>query len=352
MNKIKLGITIGDINGVGPEVIIKALANHKMRELCIPVIYGSTKVLSYHKNIVENNDFSFISVSSAQKAIPKKINVVNCWDENVNISLGQVTEEGGKFAYIALDRAVEDLKNKNIDALVTAPIHKKAMKMANFPHPGHTEFLTKELGQGESLMIMASEELKVGLVTGHIPIREVADRITKELVQRKLSLFQKALIQDFGIEKPRIAILGLNPHAGDQGTIGKEDEEIIRPIIIAQKKAGHIVMGPYSADGFFGRGSYRKFDGVLAMYHDQGLIPFKSISFGMGVNVTSGLPVVRTSPDHGVAFDVAGRNVANEDSMRSAIFTAIDIYRNRKNFYEMGKNKLNKKPEPSEEVIE
>jgi 4-hydroxythreonine-4-phosphate dehydrogenase len=352
MKKIKIGITIGDFNGVGPEVIIKSLANVQMLDLCTPIIYGSSKVLSYHKNIVDNADFSFISTRSAENASARKINVVNCWDENVNINLGQITEEGGKFAYIALDRAIEDLKKNRIDALVTGPIHKKAMKLANFPFVGHTEYLTKEADQSDSLMILASEELKVGVVTGHIPLSQVSEKITKERLDKTLTLFLKSLEQDFAIQKPKIAVLGLNPHAGDEGLIGKEEEEIIRPAIIGHKKAGNLVMGPYSADGFFGQSMHRKFDGVLAMYHDQGLIPFKSFSFGMGVNVTAGLSFVRTSPDHGVAFDVAGKNIANAESMRQAIYTAIDIFKNRNNYLEMRENSLAKKPEPSEEVKE
>ena len=349
MEKVKIGITIGDINGIGPEVIIKALSHPKMREICVPIIYGSAKAMSYHKNTIKGADFSFISTSSPKTAAKHKINVINCWDETVNISLGKMTEECGKYAYIALDRAVEDLKNGALDALVTGPINKKAMKEANFPHNGHTEYLTEKAGQKSSLMILANDNLRVATVTGHIPVKSVASTISKELVEQKLNHFHRSLQKDFGLDKPRIAVLGLNPHAGDDGVLGDEEDQVIRPIIIAAKKNGQLVMGPYSADGFFGNQMHLKVDGVLAMYHDQGLIPFKTISFGNGVNITAGLPFVRTSPDHGVAYDIAGMNKANEESMRSAIFAAIDIIRNRKQFKILQEEKT-KKPKPSEEV--
>lgn len=350
MQKIKTGITIGDINGIGLEVIIKALDEEKLLNYCTPVIYGSSKVVSYHKNIVEHVDFSFNSIYSADKANYRKVNVLNCWQDDVNITLGRITEDGGKYAHIAMDRAVRDLKAGLIDVLVTAPINKEAMKMTGFPYAGHTEFLEKHLGNGESLMMMVSGNLKIALVTGHLALRDVADQITKETVEHKLKLLIRSLNMDFGLEKPTIAVLGLNPHASDGGLMGTEEEEIIRPVIIEAKKNGHLVMGPYAADGFFGSSMYKKFDAILAMYHDQGLIPFKSIAFHDGVNFTAGLEFVRTSPDHGTAFDRAGKNEADPSSFRAALFLAIDVWRNRKDHKEMYADVMEKVPKPSEEM--
>ena len=340
-DKVRVGITIGDINGIGPEVIIKALNNDHVTAHCVPVIYGSSKVVSYHKNVVKKDEFSFTSVQSAERLNYNKVNVLNCWDETVNISLGMPTEEGGKCAHIALDRATRDLKEGLIDVLVTAPINKEAMQKASFQAPGHTEYLAKELG-GEVLMIMVSEAFKVGLVTAHIPISEVAQNITKDNVINAMNRFIETLRIDFGIERPSIAVLGLNPHASDNGLMGTEEREVLKPVILEFKKAGHIVMGPYSSDGFFGSGLYKKFDGVMAMYHDQALIPFKSLSFGEGVNYTAGLPYIRTSPDHGTGYDIVGTNQANESSFRKALFLAIDLFRERTEYEEAMKNRLQK----------
>ena len=351
-DKVRVGITIGDINGIGPEVIIKTLNNRKVVEHCVPVIYGSSKVVSYHKNVVKVNDFSFHSINNAQRLHYKKVNVLNCWDETVNISLGKATEEGGKCAHIALDRATRDLKEGLIDVLVTAPINKHAMQLANFEEPGHTEYLAKTLG-GKAMMIMVSDIFRIGLVTGHIPLSEVAGQITKENVGLALERLLKTLREDFGIGKPSVAVLGLNPHASDQGLLGKEEEEVLRPLIIEMKKAGHLIMGPYSSDGFFGSGLYKKFDGVLAMYHDQALIPFKSLSFGDGVNYTAGLPYIRTSPDHGTGYDITGANLANEQSFRRALYLAIDLYKERRDYEETRANSLSeskKEPKSSEDV--
>lgn len=347
MQKVKLGITIGDINGVGPEVIIKALSNPSVSEMFTPVIYGSSKVLSYHKNIVKTN-FSFSYADNADRLSSHKINCINCWNDQVDINIGQSNEAGGKYAYIALDRAVNDLKEGKIDGLVTAPINKKTMSLANFPYPGHTEFLTETFKVKNSLMMMCSEDLKIALVSNHLPINQVAEAVTKEKIQEKLNTLHVALKRDFGIEKPTIAVLGLNPHAGDGGLIGMEEEEIIRPVIIEAKKKGMVVMGPYPADGFFGSSQFNKFDAILAMYHDQGLIPFKALTFGSGVNFTAGLPHVRTSPDHGTAYDIAGQNVADPSSMRSAIFTALDLVRNRKQYQEDHSNALRSKEKEGE----
>ncbi len=328
---MKIGITIGDINGVGIEVILKALSNDKMLEMFTPVIYGSAKAVSYYKNIV-NSDIHFVSNKDPQRASRNKINVVNCWDDTVNISVGQATKESGKFAHIALDRAVQDLKDHKIDALVTAPINKNAMDPDRFPYAGHTEYLTKSFDVSHSLMFMVSEDLRIGVATNHIPVKEISEQFTKELLKKKINIMELSLKRDFGIEKPTIAILGMNPHASDGGKLGNEEGEIIRPVIIEMKKGGRLVMGPFPADGFFGSGQYKKFDGILACYHDQGLIPFKTLSFGSGVNYTAGLPIVRTSPDHGTAYDIAGKNEADESSIRNAMYLAIDIVKNRKIF--------------------
>ena len=353
---MKIGITIGDVNGVGPEVIIKVLSNEHFVTKFTPIIYGSSKVMSYHKNIVKDSEINFFNISSADRASRDKINVINCWDENVNISLGKATEDGGKYAYLALDKAVQDLKAGLIDALVTAPINKEAMSMAQFPYPGHTEYIEHTIG-GKSLMMMVGERLRVGLVTNHLPVSEVAHKITKSQIMEKLRLLNDSLIRDFGIDKPLIAVLGLNPHAGDNGTIGKEEEEFIRPAIIEAKKSGMNVAGPYSADGFFGSSQFTKFDGILAMYHDQGLIPFKALTFGTGVNFTAGLDKIRTSPDHGTAYDLAGKNEADETSIRSAIYMAIEVYKHRTEYVDLRKNSLKKKEkrtyaEEEDEILE
>lgn len=328
---MKIGITIGDINGVGIEVIIKALSNERMLNLFTPIIYGSSKAVSYYKNIVQS-DIHFVSNKNPERASRNKINVVNCWEDVVNISVGQATPESGKYAHIALDRAVQDLKDHKIDALVTGPINKNAMDAERFPYAGHTEYLTKTFDVSQSLMFMIAEDLRIGVATNHIPVKEISDHFNKDVLKKKINIMEKSLKKDFGIEKPTIAVLGLNPHASDGGKLGKEEEEIIRPVIIEMKKGGRLVMGPFPADGFFGSGQYKKFDGVLACYHDQGLIPFKTLSFGQGVNYTAGLPIVRTSPDHGTAYDIAGKNVADERSIRNAMYLAIDIVNNRKIF--------------------
>ncbi|MBK7872462.1 MAG: 4-hydroxythreonine-4-phosphate dehydrogenase PdxA [Saprospiraceae bacterium] len=349
MEKLKIGISVGDINGIGLEVILKTVSIKKILDYCVPVIYGSSKVVSYHKNIV-NIDFQFNSTRSAQHLQDDKVNIVNCWNDNVNITLGKPTETGGAYAYKALEEAVKELQHGLIDALVTAPINKHAMQMANFPFPGHTEYLTQELGEGKkSLMLMVSETLKVGLVTNHLPIREVAEAITKELILEKIQILNESLKVDFGIERPTIAILGLNPHAGDEGVLGNEEEELIRPAIVAAKEQGILAMGPFPADGLFGSGQYKKFDAILAMYHDQGLVPFKALSFGSGVNFTAGLGYVRSSPDHGTAYDIAGQNQADPASFREALFLALDVARNRRDYAAAHANPLVRREHKREE---
>jgi 4-hydroxythreonine-4-phosphate dehydrogenase len=349
MQKVRVGITIGDINGVGPEVIIKSLQTQEMLEFCTPMIYGSSKVVSYHKNIVQAEEFVYQSLQTAERPNLKKVNVINCWEEAVNINLGRATEESGKYAYIALDRAVRDLKDGLIDVLVTGPVNKHAMRLANFPSTGHTDYLEEQF-PGKSLMVMVSDMMKIGLVTDHIPVGQIAQRVTHESIKQKLEIYIKCLQVDFGIERPTIAVLGLNPHASDQGTIGTEDDEVVAPTVLEFKKNGNLVMGPYSADGFFGSGMYRKFDGILAMYHDQGLIPFKALSFGFGVNFTAGLNIVRTSPDHGTAYDLAGKNEADPGSMRQAIYTAIDTFKKRDEYRTLREHAIRKEPKPSESL--
>jgi 4-hydroxythreonine-4-phosphate dehydrogenase len=303
--------------------------------------------MSYHKNIVKESNIQFNHISDTSKAIAQKVNVLNCWEENVNINLGKVNEDGGKYAKMAIEKAGEDLKNKQIDALVTAPIHKAAMKQAGFKFTGHTEYFESLFGSN-GLMLMVSDDLRIGLATNHVPLADVADKITKELINKKIKVFEETLRIDFGIDKPNIAILGLNPHAGDEGTLGEQEEKIIRPAIIELKKQGLLVAGPFSADGFFGAGTFKKFDGILAMYHDQGLVALKALSFGDGVNFTAGLNSIRTSPDHGTAMDIAGLNIADASSFRKAIYLALDAAKHRKEYFDSRANALTKKIRPSD----
>ena len=349
MEKLKIGITIGDMNGIGIEVILKALDHPAMLDLCVPVVYGSSKMVAYHKNIIKYNDFHFHSINNVERAHTAKVNVLNCWEETVNIELGSVTENGGTYAKRSLEAAVNDLKYGMIDALVTAPIHKKAMQLSHFGYPGHTEYLTKRFG-GKNLMLMVNEGLRIGLVTNHLPLKEVPQQITKERVGEKIRTLHKTLQMDFGIERPLIAVLGLNPHAGDDGVLGSEEDEIIRPAIVEAKKKGILVMGPFAADGLFGSGKYRKFDGILAMYHDQGLVPFKALSFGNGVNYSAGLGYIRTSPDHGTGMDIAGKNAADPSSFRRALYTALDIVRHRRTYLEFRDNPVAKQVIPTEDA--
>jgi len=350
--KIKIGITIGDINGIGPEVIIKALSNPRITNYFIPIIYGSAKVMAYHKNIVKDANFSFVSIKHADNAAHNKINVFNVWDETSNIELGQATKDGGRFAMMALEQAVKDAKEGLIQAIVTAPINKNAMKLANFDHVGHTEYLAKEFEAIETAMTMVSDTTIISLASNHIPVSEVGNALDKKKILRKLKVLTKSLKQDFGFEKPKIAVLGVNPHAGDDGVIGDDEEKYIKPAIKEAKNNSVLAAGPYPADGFFGNGEFKKFDAILAMYHDQGLIPFKLLSFGAGVNFTAGLPVIRTSPDHGTAYGIAGKDMANADSMRKAIFLAKDLYINRIRSMKDGKDPLKKSPKRQEEIQE
>ncbi len=339
-DKIRLGITHGDINGIGYEIIFKVLSDIRMFDMCTPIVYGSSKVAAYHRKTLNISNFSLNNIKTAEEAHPKRANIINCVDDNVRVELGKATKMGGEAAYSALCKAVSDLKENKIDVLVTAPIHKKNIQSEDFKFPGHTEYLEDEFGNGGSLMLLISDVLKVGVVTGHIPLTDVSKSITKEKIVAKLKILNKSLKEDFTIRKPRIAVLGLNPHAGDDGLIGQEEQDIIIPAIEEAKNKGIMALGPYPADGLFGSNNLSKFDAILAMYHDQGLIPFKTISFSSGVNFTAGLPIIRTSPDHGTAFEIAGQGTADEESFRQAVYSAIDIFKNRNSNEELSKNPL------------
>jgi 4-hydroxythreonine-4-phosphate dehydrogenase len=328
-NKPRIGITIGDINGIGPEVTIKALADHRILSLVTPVVYGSGKIISFYKKLLNIEEFNYSQVRGKGQFAPKSINVVNCVDESVEITPGKASRETGKAALGALRQASDDLKEGLLDALVTGPIDKQSIHSDEFPFKGHTEFLTQHFNASESLMFMVSDSLRIGLVTEHVPLAEVSALITKEKIASKLMIMEASLRKDFGITKPKIAVLGLNPHAGDNGLIGAEDDQVIKPVVNDFRNKGKLVFGPFPPDGFFGTAQYQKYDGILAMYHDQGLIPFKSIAFESGVNFTAGLSVVRTSPDHGTAYAIAGKNQANEGSMREAIYRSAEIFRHR-----------------------
>ncbi len=338
--KIKLGISIGDLNGIGCEVALKAFQDARMLDFCTPVLFASNKTISHQKQQL-GLEFNFHGVHSAEKALDGKINVVNVWKEAPKIEFGKATEEGGKYAIRSLRAAVAALKNNEIDVLVTAPINKNNIQAEDFNFPGHTDYLAKEL-EGESLMFMVTNELRVGLLTDHIAVKDVANAITTKLINDKVATLSKSLQMDFGIRKPKIALLGINPHSGDNGTIGQEDEKILKPVIQELFDKGNLVYGPYSADSFFGSNSHQNFDAILAAYHDQGLIPFKTLSFGKGVNFTAGLSKVRTSPDHGTAYEIAGQGKADESSFKEAVFTALHIYKNRKEYVALTKNPLKK----------
>ncbi|MCI1683343.1 MAG: 4-hydroxythreonine-4-phosphate dehydrogenase PdxA [Bacteroides sp.] len=328
-NKIKIGITHGDINGVGYEVILKTFADANMLDLCTPIVYGSPKVAAYHRKSLDIPT-NFSIVNSASEASHNRLNVVNCINEEVKVEFSKADPEAGKAAFDALEKAVEEYRAGLIDAIVTAPINKHTIQSEGFTFPGHTEYLEDKLGDGsKSLMILLKNDFRVALVTGHIPVSQIASTITKELIQEKLAIFNRSLKQDFGIGAPRIAVLALNPHAGDEGLLGDEEEKIIIPALKEMAEKGILCYGPYPADGFMGSGNFTRFDGVLAMYHDQGLAPFKALAMDEGVNFTAGLPVIRTSPAHGTAYDIAGKGVANEDSFRQAVYVAIDVFRNR-----------------------
>ncbi len=340
MHKVNIGISIGDINGIGPEVVIKTLADDRLLKYCNPVIFASSGIINFYKNPSGKPQFKFNQTQSAEKLNNKTVNLVNILDGKAKIEPGQVTEEAGEIALKSLDATLSALKEGHIDAMVTAPLNKHNVNTEDHHFTGHTEYITKFFEAEESLMFLVSEKIRVGLATNHLPLQEVAAKLNSDVIYEKLKIMNESLKRDFLIHKPKIAVLGLNPHAGDNQLLGNEETEIIMPAISKAKEDGMFIVGPFAADGFFGSGAFAKFDAILAMYHDQGLIPFKSFSFSKGVNFTAGLPIVRTSPDHGTAYDIATRNQANESSFREAIFSAMDIVRNRRAYDEMTANPL------------
>lgn len=337
--RIIVGISVGDLNGIGGEVILKTFEDSRMLEFCTPVIFASVKLMSFYKKTF-NSEVNFYGIDSIKDVVHKKVNVLNVWKEPVDVSLGEESPKAGEYAVKSLKAAVKALKEKAIDVLVTAPINKSNVQSKTFNFPGHTDYLAQEL-DGKSLMLMISNGLRVGLLTDHVPVKDIASTITPELIQDKINTVYDTLVKDFSVTKPKIAVLGINPHTGDHGVIGKEDDEVLRPTLEKLRESGKIILGPYSADSFFGSGNYKNFDAIIASYHDQGLIPFKTLSFGRGVNFTAGLNRIRTSPDHGTAYEVAGKNEASEDSFKEAVFAAISIYRNRREYKKYTKNPLN-----------
>ena len=336
---VRVGISVGDLNGIGIEIILKTLEDKRILSLCTPIIFGSSRTISYHKKTINSN--IPIQVTRFDKVIvDEKINVINVWNEELPFQIGTPTDVSGQYAFKSLRAATNSLKNKQVDFLLTAPVNKRNIQIDGFNFTGHTGYLENQLKQ-EALMILVSETLRVGLVTEHLPLSEVSKNITQDLLAKKIDIMYRTLQQDFAVTRPKIAVLGLNPHCGDGGITGDEDEVIIRPVLQKMQGEGRIIYGPYAADGFFGAENYTNFDAVLAMYHDQGLIPFKMLSFGRGVNFTAGLSGIRTSPDHGTAFDIAGKNKANPSSFRQALFTGIDIFRNRLLHKEVTQNPLN-----------
>ncbi len=340
--KIRVGISIGDLNGIGSEVVLKTFEDSRMLDFCTPVIFASVKILSFLKkkyNIKSN----LHGIDKTSQILDSKINVLNVWKEPVDLNFGTEDQKIGSYAIKSLQAATEALKNDEIDILVTAPINKHSIQSDEFKFPGHTDYLDQEL-EGNSLMFMITDTLKVGLLTDHVAVKDIAETITPELIEEKVTTIYNSLKQDFGISKPKIAVLGINPHSGDNGVIGKEDEEVLKPTIKKINESGKLVYGPYAADSFFGSNTYKAFDAIVASYHDQGLIPFKTLSFGKGVNYTAGLNKVRTSPDHGTAFEIAGKNQADPGSFKEAVFSALSIFKNRNEYAEITKNPLKKQP--------
>jgi 4-hydroxythreonine-4-phosphate dehydrogenase len=343
--QVKVGITHGDTNGIGYEIILKTLADERLMELCTPVVYGSVKVAQHHSRKMELDTVPFTVIDDAAAISAGKPNLINCVTNDINVEFGVLSHVAGNAALQSLEAAVADLKAGHIDVLLTAPINKHAMQSAGFKYPGHTEYLEQQLSEHtphKSLMMLVCEHLRIAPLTGHAPLNEVAERITIPRILDKLTLFDAELVRNFTIRKPRIAVLSLNPHAGDHGLLGSEEDEVIIPAIAEAERLNLLVFGPYAADGFFGSGLYRKFDGVLAMYHDQGLIPFKMIAADEGVNFTAGLSAIRTSPAHGTAFDIAGQGIASENSFRKALFMALDLHKYREMYREMTENPLRK----------
>lgn len=345
---MKIGFTLGDVNGIGPEVVLKALEDKRMLGICTPIIYGSNRIVSFYKKMCNLEGLSYTTAQTAEQVNAKAVNVINCIQQEVMILPGQENEAGAQAALISLEAATEDLLAGKIDALVTAPINKHNLQSIGFAYPGHTEYFEAKAGTKDGLMLLMQGDLRVGLITGHVPVKDVAQQLSSALILKKIELVHHALKQDFASTSPKIAVLGLNPHAGDGGALGAEETQVIIPAIKMAQDKKIFVTGPFSADGFFGSGQYQYFDAVLAMYHDQGLVGFKSLSFGNGVNYTAGLPFIRTSPDHGTAYDIAGKNQANPESLLQATFTAIDIVRSRREYLEASKNPLKRTEVASE----
>jgi 4-hydroxythreonine-4-phosphate dehydrogenase len=340
LQKPIIGFSCGDLNGIGLEIIIKALSDTRILDFCTPVVFANNKSINFYRKTLPDINFTFTIIKDLAKPNIKQVNVLSCWEEEVAITPGQLNETGGKYAFKSLKAAVEALQNKQIHGLVTAPIHKKNIQSEEFNYSGHTPYLKDAFGVDDVVMLLAASNIRVGLLTEHVPVTELASHITSAAIISKLRILNNSLIKDFGIDKPKIAVLGLNPHAGDEGLIGKEEQTIIKPAIKEAKNSNLLVFGPYSADAFFARGQHEQFDAVLAMYHDQGLIPFKSLAIGEGVNYTAGLPIVRTSPDHGTAFDIAGKGIADASSFVSATFECIGIINRRAVYEENHKNPL------------
>ena len=341
-NKPVIGISCGDINGIGLEIIIKTISDTRLLEICTPVLFANNKAVNFYRKLLPEININFSSVKEMSRVNHKQVNLYTCWEDEIAIAPGELTDAGGKYAVLSLVTAAQALKDGHIDGLVTAPIHKKNTQSAEFNFTGHTPYLKNLFGVTDVAMFMVADNMKVAVLTEHVAVKDIAGHITRASILSKLQIIQNSLKKDFGIDKPKIAVLGLNPHAGDEGLIGKEEDEIIKPAIKDAKQKDIFCFGPYSADAFFARGSHEKFDAVLAMYHDQGLIPFKSLAFGEGVNYTAGLTGVRTSPDHGVAFDIAGKGIADESSFREAIFKCIDIINGRKEYEAQRSNPLKK----------
>lgn len=347
-NKPVIGFSCGDLNGIGLELIIKTLGDSRMLDICTPVIFASNKSVNFYRKSVPDVNFQYQSMKDATRLNARMINLVNCWEEEVQMNTGQLTETGGKYARLSLVQAAAALKNGQIDALVTAPIHKSNVQSEDFKYSGHTPFLRDFFGAEDVVMLMVAENMRVALLTEHVPLKDVTNYITQENIIKKLKILVPALKKDFGVDKPKIAVLALNPHAGDEGLVGMEEIDIIKPAIAEAKQQGILAFGPYSADAFFARGQHQNFDAVLAMYHDQGLIPFKSLAVGEGINYTAGLNVVRTSPDHGTAFDIAGKGIADQSSFLAAVYEAIDII-NRRKFYD--ENRVNPLRRQNQRII-
>jgi 4-hydroxythreonine-4-phosphate dehydrogenase len=341
-NKPIIGFTCGDLNGIGPEIIIKTLSDNRILESFTPVIFASNKVINFYKKGLPDFNLNYMSIKDSTRVNHKQVNIYNCWEEEVAINPGVLNAEGGKYAVKSFVMAAQALKEGKIHGLVTAPIHKKNTKSEEFNFTGHTPYMKNLFGVSDVLMLMVSDNMRVALVTEHVAVKEIAGYITRENILSKLQLLNQSLKKDFGISKPGIAVLGLNPHAGDEGIIGTEEEEIIKPAMKEARQKDILCFGPYSSDAFFARGGHERVDAVLALYHDQGLIPFKSLSLGEGVNYTAGIPGIRTSPDHGTAFDIAGKGIADESSFRQAVFTCLDIYNNRNEIIDQHKNPLRK----------